>query len=392
MANSCDTVQSIRTGDGVTTQFSFTFTYDKESEVNVSLWDTTIEYYVPLATDQWSLVNATTVEFITPPPALVDPDGNPIANIKIWRQTDVDSLVASFYPGSAIRAQDLNSNFEQLRNAIQEGRCSIPDGVIVLLGDYWNRTVDTIRTTITWESSDDKVATTGAIDEQIDDKISTISQFPEAPIDGLEYARKNAAWSEVTGFPEAPDDGNQYGRQSDSWTVITPSIPEAPSDNRTYGRRNQGWTEVTSGGGGGGLNYRGLVDLTLPAPSAQDGDFFVNNAAGTVNASWTGIGGETVVGAERVAYDGSLWEMLPNPPSSGVETITAGNNISVNNSNPNNPVISVTPNSFLVSVQAGSNVSVDNTNPTSPIINATAEPIAPKTYLPYDISTLDPLP
>ena len=366
MANSCDTVQSIRTGDGVTTQFSFTFTYDKESEVNVSLWDTTIEYYVPLANDQWSFVNATTIQFITAPPALVDSEGNPIANIKIWRQTDVDSLVASFYPGSAIRAQDLNSNFEQLRNAIQEGRCSIPDGVIVLLGDYWNRTADTIRSTITWESSDDKIATTAAIDNQI------------AAIDSV---------------PEAPNDGLQYGRQSDSWTEIEPSIPEAPSDNRIYGRRNKGWTEVTGGGGGGGgLNYRGTVDLTLPAPSAQDGDFFVNNAAGTVNASWTGIGGETVVGAERVAYDGSTWEMLPNPPSSGVELITAGNNISVNSTNPNNPVVSVTPNSFLVSVQAGNNISVDNTNPSSPVINATAEPIAPKTYLPYDISTLDPLP
>ena len=388
MSNSCDTVQSIRTGDGVTTQFSFTFTYDKESEVNVSLWDTTIEYYVPLADDQWSFVNATTIQFITAPPALVDPEGSSIANIKIWRQTDVDSLIASFYPGSAIRAQDLNSNFEQLRNAIQEGRCSIPDGVIVLLGDYWNRTADTIRSTIPWESSDDKIATTAAIDKQIADS----SGIPEAPIDGLEYARKDAAWSEVTGFPEAPNDGAQYGRQSDSWTEITPSIPEAPSDNRIYGRRNQGWTEVTGGGGSGGLNYRGTIDLTLAAPSAKDGDFFVNIAVGTVDASWTGIGGDTVVGAERVAYDGSIWEMLPNPPSSGVELITAGNNISVNSTNPNNPVISVTPNSFLETVQAGNNISVDNTDPTSPVINATAAPIAPKTYLPYDISTLDPLP
>jgi hypothetical protein len=367
MATSCDTVQSIRTGDGTTTQFSFTFTYDKESEVNVSLWDETIEYYVPLADDQWSFVNATTIQFITPPPAIVDKDGNPIANIKIWRQTDVDSLVASFYPGSAIRAQDLNANFEQLRNALQEGRCTIPDGVVVLLGDYWNRTADTIRSTTTWESSDDKIATTAAIDKQI------------ADIDNL---------------PEAPNDGAQYGRQSNNWTEIQPSISDAPSDNRTYGRRNKGWTEVTSsgGGGGGGLNYRGTVDLTITVPSSNDGDFFVNIASGTVNSSWTGISGETVVGGERVAYNGSIWEMLPNPPSSGVEGITAGNNISVNSSNPNNPVISVTPNSFLVAVQAGNNISVDNTDSTRPIINATAEPIAPKTYLPYDISTLDPLP
>ena len=184
------------------------------------------------------------------PPAITDDEGNHIANIKIWRQTDVDSLVASFYPGSAIRAQDLNNNFEQLRNAIQEGRCSIPDGVLVLLGDYWDRGLDTITSTKDWVVSDDRIATTAAIDSQIE-----AVKFPEAPVDGLEYARKNAAWSEVTGFPEAPTDGKQYGRQSSSWTVIDTSsdgVPEAPEDGTIYGRKNADWVEVPTGGGGGG--------------------------------------------------------------------------------------------------------------------------------------------
>jgi hypothetical protein len=249
MANSCDTVQSIRTGDGTTTLFSFTFTYDKQSEVNVSLWDTTIKYYVPIANDQWSFANATTVSFVTAPPIVLDEAGNPLANIKIWRQTDLTSLVASFYPGSAIRAQDLNSNFEQLQHAIQDGRCSIPDSVLTLLQDYWNKNVDTITSTVDWVVSDDKIATTAAIEE----KIATVS-FPEAPQDNKEYARKNAAWSEVTGFPEAPTDGKQYGRQDSDWTVIdtTASVPEAPENGTIYGRRNAGWVEVPTGGGGGG--------------------------------------------------------------------------------------------------------------------------------------------
>lgn len=249
MANSCDTVQSIRTGDGTTTLFSFTFTYDKQSEVNVSLWDTTIKYYVPIANDQWSFANATTVSFVTAPPIVLDEAGNPLANIKIWRQTDLTSLVASFYPGSAIRAQDLNSNFEQLQHAIQDGRCSIPDGVLTLLQDYWNKNVDTITSTVDWVVSDDKIATTAAIEE----KIATVS-FPEAPQDNKEYARKNAAWSEVTGFPEAPTDGKQYGRQDSDWTVIdtTASVPEAPENGTIYGRKNASWVEVPTGGGGGG--------------------------------------------------------------------------------------------------------------------------------------------
>ena len=222
MANSCDTVQSLRTGDGVTTQFSFTFTYDKESEVNVSLWDTTIKYYVPLANDQWSFVNATTVEFTTAPPALIDSAGNSIANVKIWRQTNVESLLASFYPGSAIRAQDLNSNFDQLRNAIQEGRCVIPQPIIDnLVQNYWNKNNETIKSADTWISDNNHVATTASIDNFVVDTIND-----------RDYVI------------DAPNDGTQYGRQSGSWTTIPYSIPDAPADNRIYGRRDNSWAEV----------------------------------------------------------------------------------------------------------------------------------------------------
>ena len=328
MANSCDTVQSLRTGDGVTTQFSFTFTYDKESEVNVSLWDTTIKYYVPLANDQWSLVNATTIQFNTAPPAIVDDSGNAIANVKIWRQTDIESLVASFYPGSAIRAQDLNNNFEQLQHAIQEGRCSIPDGVVVLLEDYWNRTTDTLKSTDDWVSSDEKVATAAAISGVINTTINAKDYVVDAPSDNTEYVRLNGSWS-----PLPPD---QSG------------VPEAPIDSKTYGRNNAAWVEVTGGGSGGGLIYKGTRDLTLPAPSSSsDGDLYVNTAtSGVADNSWTGIGGEALVGAERVAYGGSVWQILPMS-SSGVEEVLAGNDISVNSSNVKSPVVSVTPNSFI---------------------------------------------
>lgn len=307
MANSCDTVQSIKTGDGTTTLFSFTFTYDKQSEVNVSLWDTTIKYYVPIANDQWSFANATTVSFVTAPPVVVDEAGNPLANIKIWRQTGLDSLVASFYPGSAIRAQDLNSNFEQLQHAIQEGRCSIPDGVLSLLNDYWNKTLNTISSTVDWVPSDEKVATTAAIEAQL-----LSYTFPEAPVDNKEYARKNANWSEVAGFPEAPTDGKQYGRQSSTWTVIDSTsggIPEAPENGTIYGRKNADWVEVPTGGGGGG--------------------------GGQVN---------TVVSGDDITVDSNdpINPKVSVTPGSFIKTITNGDNITVNGSE-----VSVTPNSFL---------------------------------------------
>ena len=295
MANSCDQVQSIRKGDGVTTQFSFTFTYDKQSEVIVSLWDSTIEYYTPLSTDEWSFVNATTIQFNTAPPVVEDYDGVQIANVKIARVTDLDSMVASFYPGSSIRAQDLNANFEQLQHAVQEGRCSIPDGVLVLLGDYWDRGLDTITSTKDWVVSDDRIATTAAIDQQI--------------------AATGGA------VPEAPTDGQQYGRQSSSWTVIDASsggIPEAPEDGTIYGRKNADWVEVPTGGGGGG-------------------------------------GGQ-------------------------VNTIEAGDDITVDENDPINPRVSVTPGSFLKT--AGNNLTV----------NGSEVSVTPNSFVPYNISTLAALP
>ena len=107
-----------------------------------------------------------------------------------------------------------------------------------------------ITSTKSWVASDERIATTAAIEAQL-----LPYAFPEAPVDGLEYARKNAAWSEVPGFPEAPTDGRQYGRQSSTWTVIDTAadgVPEAPENGTIYGRKNAAWVEVPTGGGGGG--------------------------------------------------------------------------------------------------------------------------------------------
>ena len=38
-------------------------------------------------------------------------------------------MIATFNPGSAIRARDLNDNFEQLQSAIQENRCELADNL-----------------------------------------------------------------------------------------------------------------------------------------------------------------------------------------------------------------------------------------------------------------------
>jgi len=96
--------QNEYTGNGSTTTYSFTFPYLKESDIKVSL-DSVV-------TTDFSLPNATTIQFNTAP--------NSGVKIKIFRETSVDNLTATFYAGSAIKSEDLNDNFTQNLFVTQE--------------------------------------------------------------------------------------------------------------------------------------------------------------------------------------------------------------------------------------------------------------------------------
>lgn len=78
------------------------------------------------------------------------------------------------------------------------------------------------------------------------------------------------------------------------------------------------------------LNAAGVLDATLlsAVPSdvkgAQDvtaaltggpyksGDIVFSNAAGTVDASWTGAAGSTTASGDALIYDGAVWYLIPN--------------------------------------------------------------------------------
>jgi len=96
--------QNTYTGDGTTVLFSFTFPYLETTDIKVSLNGT--------ITTAYTLANATTIQFNTAP-------ANGVA-IRIYRVTDDAALAAQFYPGSAIRSQDLNDNFTQNLYVTQE--------------------------------------------------------------------------------------------------------------------------------------------------------------------------------------------------------------------------------------------------------------------------------
>jgi hypothetical protein len=97
-------IENIYAGDGVTVLFSFTFPYIDETDVKVSLDG--------VDTTAYSLANATTVELNSPP--------NLGVVVRVYRSTAAETARATFYPGSAIKAGDLNDNFEQVLYVAQE--------------------------------------------------------------------------------------------------------------------------------------------------------------------------------------------------------------------------------------------------------------------------------
>ena len=113
-------IQNEYTGDNSTTTYSFTFPYLKTSDIKASLDG--------VVTTAFTLPSATTLQFNTAPANQ--------AKIKIFRETSVDDLTATFYAGSAIKSEDLNDNFTQNLYKTQEvGARSISNLGDTMLGD-----------------------------------------------------------------------------------------------------------------------------------------------------------------------------------------------------------------------------------------------------------------
>ena len=144
------TIENTYTGNNNSTDYSFTFPYLDTTDIKATL-DT-------VATTAFTLLNATTVRFNSAP-------GTGVA-IRIYRETAYENPKATFYPGSAIRANDLNDNTLQNLYVTQEANDKVANAW--LTGD------PTIISTETWYTTDDtKIATTKAIENRIAAQIDT---------------------------------------------------------------------------------------------------------------------------------------------------------------------------------------------------------------------------
>lgn len=133
--STCSIIQEFKNGDGVTKEFSFSFPYLNPYEVQVSIFDGTT-YVLQTVTVDYAFTNATTIKFDVAPQVGIE-------NIRIRRVTDISQLPAYFYPGSTIRAKDLNGDFETIQQAIEEGQCkaSINNEDIILLAEVVDQNV-----------------------------------------------------------------------------------------------------------------------------------------------------------------------------------------------------------------------------------------------------------
>ena len=113
MADECASVSIKYKGDGSTVLFTFPFTYMSYNDIVAFIYN---EDYARWEDQENKFVfaNATTVEFLTPPPAPSTDE----PTYGLPGRLTLPKLRNSIR--SAIRAQDLNDNFDQLRLAIQE--------------------------------------------------------------------------------------------------------------------------------------------------------------------------------------------------------------------------------------------------------------------------------
>ncbi len=145
------TIENNYTGNATTTLFSFTFPYLDTTDIKVSL-----DQVDQTLTTHYTLASPTQISFVSAP-------GSGVA-VRIYRDTDISNLQSEFFSGSAIRAQDLNNDFNQTLYVSQETQDKV-DG-------HWNDTTDTIDSTEAFADVNTKIMTAAAIDDRINANIA----------------------------------------------------------------------------------------------------------------------------------------------------------------------------------------------------------------------------
>ena len=153
----------------------------------------------------------------------------------------------------------------------------------------------------------------------------------------------------------------------------------------------------------GALHYRGAIDpTTAEAPAdAAVGDVYLASAGGPALASWSGIAGAEIAQGDLLLFDGTTWSANAalGPDGAGVIRIQVAAPLSVDESDPAQPLLSVEPATTTAAgvlrlassddLTAGSEGAAVDAAALKAAM-ATAQPAGD--YMPLDLSTLPALP
>jgi hypothetical protein len=153
----------------------------------------------------------------------------------------------------------------------------------------------------------------------------------------------------------------------------------------------------------GALTYRGAIDpTTTEAPAAAAvGDVYLASSSGPAMASWSGLAGQEIAQGDLLLFDGSTWSANAalGPDGAGVIRIQVAAPLSVDESDPAQPLLSVEPatTAAVGVVQLADPLALADGTPGRVVdaaqlqeALATAQPAGD--YMPLDLSTLPALP
>jgi hypothetical protein len=153
----------------------------------------------------------------------------------------------------------------------------------------------------------------------------------------------------------------------------------------------------------GALHYRGAIDpTTAGAPAdAAVGDVYLASATGVALASWSGIAGQPIAQGDLLLFDGNNWSANAalGPDGAGVIRIQVAAPLSVDESDPAQPLLSVDPatteSAGVLRLASGDDLTAgtDGAAVDAAALKAamaTAQPAGD--YMPLDLSSLPALP
>ncbi|MHA2201494.1 MAG: phage tail fiber domain-containing protein, partial [Candidatus Thorarchaeota archaeon] len=353
------TTQNEHNGNGTTRRFSFTFPYIKEDDVKVSLRTSTANvtdiasntYTFPSATEiQFSAVTATTFQESTGAPKTG-------VTVRIFRDTDLDTERVTFFPGSSIRAQDLNDNTLQNLYASQERQNRAVDStggtmtgdLLMLQSDirFEGATADDFETTLTvTDPTADRTITfpdrTGNVILSSDTNTVTSTMVDGSLVDANIAANAEIAVSKLGNGTarqvlqtDAAGTGVEFTSNVDlpgTLDVTGAAVFDSSVTATTFSGNATSSSVLTPGRNIGGVAFDGSADINLAGVNVQGNQDTTGNAAtatalqtartiagqsfdgtGNITIAPTDLTGVTSTAAEINQLDGI--DLIPTSPT-----------------------------------------------------------------------------